>query len=966
MCFSRLFLNLLLVLAVAQRLEAARAKRTAEILAMSADDREQVEHMVSDLGMEVENIPYTAPFGDEGFDLSNEGGEHEIYEGLAQQIADLTGFVSRRVDPRVRRDRIEIQTQHWDLQIDRLVTAYLDYRARDAGDGMPSISELEDTQDSNECPALAHIELVDIFSRRQESLSSRPSHVFPNETLIYHGFLGSSPLHPTVAISIRTLANYRQVHRTCPRLSIEAQCKALCHLHNSTNQRQMPYRPYLSSQFSAAYDIYLEIIYRVDGQIKAALHHDTPNWRLLNACPPCFYQLKDEPELDIAYLVTMDGNNSLKRWGSWLYGGTPRSDSRKPRSDYWLSPEAVDRFKDEVTSKPRIPNSNDVPLDDWEDSDSTTDSPMFDCVKRWRNAGPEQRKKVFQVYDESGVFIAACRHRFVLVACDMIRSGELAKYPLAVVNELLTVYGKDGGCAYDIGCAFAKTLSNSSLGQRARASNFKMMVGAFHGHAHNRKCQLEWHPTYIKGTGHSEGEGCEHIFSSSNNLAPGTRHASSFHRHQAMEEHFAFWDADKYASLSNFLRNHYREALTAIRTLETELATIKATYNLSDDDFLTFFAQEKIYLNGLQQPPVKDRLNVRYVEILDELGRCRTEWDLAREAANNALNTAPIGSGFDQVHAMLLQTRKRVDTAYAKLQNAEGFASHMELQLGIEKRWEIGCPEYNKYKDEASLCSYRAALDELERLVVMRLFELSKLSLSGTGYKLRQQIGKALHRRSQAIRNAISRYNAQAVAVNPPRPMISWKEIADYTFLGEFDLLRQSRSDVRHEGWTKPAQREATVKFFKLQRAREEIARLNIEIRRLRTAIHDENIATTAAIADLLKTNPPLALELKRQWQTRVGVNAMHLYRLDQIECLPGFCGTRGIGIRDGAIQSIPESSDVSAPGAGDDGANGLHGTLEEVRQVISTEYTDADVLEHEEHNREMENVADFMDSIDD
>ena len=29
--------------------------------------------------------------GDEGFDVSHEGGEHEVFEDLAQEIADLTG-----------------------------------------------------------------------------------------------------------------------------------------------------------------------------------------------------------------------------------------------------------------------------------------------------------------------------------------------------------------------------------------------------------------------------------------------------------------------------------------------------------------------------------------------------------------------------------------------------------------------------------------------------------------------------------------------------------------------------------------------------------------------------------------------------------------------------------------------------------------------------------------------------------
>jgi hypothetical protein len=121
---------------------------------------------------------------------------------------------------------------------------------------------------------------------------------------------------------------------------------------------------------------------------------------------------------------------------------------------------------------------------------------------------------------------------------------------LAVVKRLIDLFGKRIGCAYDIGCAFETTLHGTSLKQLVDANQFLLMVGAFHGHAHNRSCQLKWHPTYIEGTGHTEGEGCEHVFSSSNDLARSARHASRFHRHQMIEEHFNFWNADKYANLS--------------------------------------------------------------------------------------------------------------------------------------------------------------------------------------------------------------------------------------------------------------------------------------------------------------------------------------------------------------------------------------------------------------------------------
>ncbi|KAG2353029.1 hypothetical protein BDR07DRAFT_1311527, partial [Suillus spraguei] len=124
-------------------------------------------------------------------------------------------------------------------------------------------------------------------------------------------------------------------------------------------------------------------------------------------------------------------------------------------------------------------------------------------------------------FDESGIFIAACWHRFVLVSLSMhfTKLNLRAKYSLALMNQLLSIFGANGGCAYDIGCAFTKTLANSSLGPLAQSLNLHMMVGVFHGHAHNRRCQLDWHPMYIKGTGLTEGEGCEHVFSSSNNLA---------------------------------------------------------------------------------------------------------------------------------------------------------------------------------------------------------------------------------------------------------------------------------------------------------------------------------------------------------------------------------------------------------------------------------------------------------------
>ncbi|KAG2738223.1 hypothetical protein P692DRAFT_20678251, partial [Suillus brevipes Sb2] len=109
-----------------QRIEEARTKRMQDISDMSSADREAVEKMIIDVGMDTYTEHCAAPPGEEGFDISHEGGEYEAFEGLSEQVASLSHVCY--VDARTRHDRIELQTEQWHNQIDRLVDSYLDYR----------------------------------------------------------------------------------------------------------------------------------------------------------------------------------------------------------------------------------------------------------------------------------------------------------------------------------------------------------------------------------------------------------------------------------------------------------------------------------------------------------------------------------------------------------------------------------------------------------------------------------------------------------------------------------------------------------------------------------------------------------------------------------------------------------------------------------------------------------------------
>ena len=104
---------------------------------------------------------------------------------------------------------------------------------------------------------------------------------------------------------------------------------------------------------------------------------------------------------------------------------------------------------------------------------------------------------------------------------------------------------------YDIGCGFSKTANTSRLlGLKLRHSQTHYCVGSFHGHAHSRLCQLDWHPLYIPACGLEDFETYEHVFSHSNGLAAVTQYASQFHRHQSILRWFETWNDEKYADCS--------------------------------------------------------------------------------------------------------------------------------------------------------------------------------------------------------------------------------------------------------------------------------------------------------------------------------------------------------------------------------------------------------------------------------
>ena len=235
-----------------------------------------------------------------------------------------------------------------------------------------------------------------------------------------------APYSPTAAISIRALELFRLTHLRCPHISIHSFVKTLCDMHC------VQYKPYLLRQFTIAIDLYLSIRTAVDRLVQVSLKRDDADYRIKHLCPCCTYTLEDEDKLKFSMLYTVDGNESLKRiirreavpeltaqapaatdeTAQPVLGASSEvKDSRTAGRGIYLTREQVDEWAKEVLME-------EVPGFVYDDNNP--------CADRWRNMKTELTAKMWGIFEETGLFLALCRHGFVLfLLADMVRSGEL-------------------------------------------------------------------------------------------------------------------------------------------------------------------------------------------------------------------------------------------------------------------------------------------------------------------------------------------------------------------------------------------------------------------------------------------------------------------------------------------------------------------------------------------------------------
>ncbi|KIK22961.1 hypothetical protein PISMIDRAFT_55136, partial [Pisolithus microcarpus 441] len=783
--------------------------------------------------------------GSKTIDLSHGGSElRDLARDLFSDMKNIgdESLQKCHMDYRMCRDCAQHRTDAFARQMPKLVWAYVEWSMANAGKFCSKTGWCRNTWPLMDLKVHeVQLYVVGIFCAEKHALHLQAEDYLASSALVCQGVILCAPLHPHTAIMIDALELFHVAQNRSPHLSVQAFVKTISDLQG------VQYCPYLTHLFSIALDVYLQICLAVNDFVLQALRHDTPDWHLKNACPACTYTLKDEPDLKFKMLFAMDSNDSLKcisREAISGYESTAKGLGEQfLGDDCYLTWSFIDQFGVGCGDKSLTqPTDNDNP-----------------CAGRWKNMKEDATSRMWGIFDEAGIFMAICRHGFSLMIADIVQSSEQAKYPVAVVSKLLDVFGSNLVGSYDIGCKFQTTLNHSMVRPWAQALNYTSLVPAFHGYAHCCLCQLRFLARYVNGLGLEDLEGCEHTFLKTNGLASAL--PTTFHCCQAIRGYIAHNDEnDVYQNLTTMILNNYKQALGIIEEGRSTLLCIMNNLGITDVSvFGVWLSEENEYLTACLCEPEEEMLQMEYWQKLVNLdASCDLAWTMATPSSTATLTF---------VQKDITATMRKETMHCHALENFKKdlkIVQDIEIKLGVMKHW---VPEDEEWQTTGHLVAnhkYQHCLNQLESLVIAWIFELSKMNQLGTGYKLCKHIAKALKARSAAICTVLDWFNTTARACSPLHPQLTFKEVVEYTFLANFDLLHNATcEDISQCPWASPAACAAMDQYFKVCHAEEEIKCLNVEIRCIIMYLHNEDHYMRACITELQVSHPPLAHQVQ-------------------------------------------------------------------------------------------------------
>ena len=144
--------------------------------------------------------------------------------------------------------------------------------------------------------------------------------------------------------------------------------------------------------------------------------------------------------------------------------------------------------------------------------------------------------------------------------------------------------------------------------------------------------------------------------------------------------------------------------------------------------------------------------------------------------------------------------------------------------------------------------------------------------------------------------------------------------MSHYGLVEHYAILKANNTDVSPKQWTQPVYREILKCRRRIARAKEEITRCNVEVRRLHTGIHDDALHFKKVVRKLKEEENPMYEAVKTFARRRNATHKALLKKIRKIYSLPGFTGDPSLGVRIGHDVGVDVDS---VEGLEDDETNG-------------------------------------------
>jgi hypothetical protein len=126
---------------------------------------------------------------------------------------------------------LERQQSNWKAVIPSLIEAFLKWKYPEHPASTSTDTDTAAAIDVDPVSYDFSIDCVDLYSLSTSIFVPRTSSMTAVEALMIQGYLATSPVDPTLAVSIKTLELFRRLRSRKASLSVEAYAKVLCDLY---------------------------------------------------------------------------------------------------------------------------------------------------------------------------------------------------------------------------------------------------------------------------------------------------------------------------------------------------------------------------------------------------------------------------------------------------------------------------------------------------------------------------------------------------------------------------------------------------------------------------------------------------------------------------------------------------------------------------------------------------------------